>query len=144
MQQIRLYTEDNPSIIALQSIPDAPPLMISETPRQAFPLFGVSLPTLMEKEYTVEPHNPVPRIVRYATQFIYRQALSQEGIFRLAGESVRCVTLKDELNQKADTDFLDSENPHNVSSILKMWLRELPEPVMLFKNYEPVLNLCGT
>ena len=140
-KQILTFISESPDIIGSTDIPIAPPIMIKEVIREPFIIFGVSLAELMKQEYKLFPDIPVPRILRYATDFIYLHAISNEGIFRLAGENVRCQELREEIDHKTDIDFLDSENPHNVSSILKTWIRELPEPMLLFKNFEKLLEL---
>merc|ERR1712137_215011 len=144
LKQIMSYARETPEPEEVEEdckvIPPPPP--VSEGPtRPAFPVFGVPLQTLMENEYKIFPDIPSPRIVRYAIQFIILHALSIEGIFRLAGENARCVQLREEINNRTDINFRNSENPHNVSSILKQWLRDLPEPVLLYKNYDVVLAL---
>lgn len=114
-----------------------------DTPKRVpFDIFGVFLETLMENEYKLFPYIPVPRFVRYTIQFMLNYGLNQEGIFRLPGESAYYTNLREVINKQTDFEILPSENPHNISSILKLWLRELKEPVLLFKNFDRVIQIA--
>ena len=35
-----------------------------------------------------------------------------------------------------------SENVNNVSGLLKLYLRSLPQPLLLFDNYETIISCC--
>eukprot|EP01097_Dermamoeba_algensis_P009067 TRINITY_DN6251_c0_g1_i1.p2 TRINITY_DN6251_c0_g1~~TRINITY_DN6251_c0_g1_i1.p2 ORF type:complete len:197 (-),score=41.26 TRINITY_DN6251_c0_g1_i1:1457-2047(-) len=65
-----------------------------------------------------------------------------EGIFRLSGEIMKINALKDKYNRG---DYVDLEaekaDINAVCGLLKLWLRELPEPLLTFKNFEPVMQL---
>jgi hypothetical protein len=60
-----------------------------------------------------------------------------EGIFRMSGiaDQVRAVYAK--LDNPA-SDLTMEENPHNVSSAFKLYLRELSEPLIPFRLYSKV------
>jgi hypothetical protein len=73
----------------------------------------------------------------------FKLGLSAEGIFRLAGTNVRCNYIRKELERNG-VIFSPTEDPHNVASVLKQWLRDLPEPLFLFENFEPIIALART
>eukprot|EP00012_Vannella_robusta_P011328 CAMPEP_0206202734 /NCGR_PEP_ID=MMETSP0166-20121206/12366_1 /ASSEMBLY_ACC=CAM_ASM_000260 /TAXON_ID=95228 /ORGANISM="Vannella robusta, Strain DIVA3 518/3/11/1/6" /LENGTH=980 /DNA_ID=CAMNT_0053621749 /DNA_START=454 /DNA_END=3392 /DNA_ORIENTATION=- len=116
-------------------------ITVSEKEREPFPVFGIPLQQLMKNEYELFPHNPLPRIVRYSMSEIIKRAICLEGVFRMAGQAQRCAELRAEIDATTKISFSDQENPHNVTSILKQWLRGLPEPAMLFGNFDKVIKL---
>jgi len=66
--------------------------------------------------------------------------LSEIGIFRLPGQASRIQTLKEVYDQGSQHDFPPYEDVHTVASLLKLYLRELPEPVVPFVFYDSFRN----
>ncbi|KNC69511.1 hypothetical protein SARC_17981, partial [Sphaeroforma arctica JP610] len=46
---------------------------------------------------------------------------------------------KYKLDQGVNVDFDQEENPHNVAGLIKLYLRELPEPLMTWDMYDPFI-----
>uniref|UniRef100_A0A7N4PVS2 Rho GTPase-activating protein 19 n=1 Tax=Sarcophilus harrisii TaxID=9305 RepID=A0A7N4PVS2_SARHA len=69
--------------------------------------------------------------------------LRVEGLFRVPGNSVRQQILRDALNNGADID-LDSGEFHSndVASLLKMFLGELPEPLLTHRHFHAHLKIA--
>ncbi|XP_077311787.1 rho GTPase-activating protein 19 [Lithobates pipiens] len=62
--------------------------------------------------------------------------LRTEGLFRIPGNSNRQQILKDCLNSGTDLDVDSGEfHPNDVATILKMFLGELPEPLLTHRHY---------
>jgi len=53
--------------------------------------------------------------------------LSQEGIFRLAGEQTEIKRIKEIMNKK---EFSSSNDINTIASLIKIWFRELPTPIL--------------
>jgi len=53
--------------------------------------------------------------------------LSQEGIFRLAGEQTEIKRIKEIMNKK---EFSSSSDINTIASLIKIWFRELPTPIL--------------
>ncbi|EGC38160.1 hypothetical protein DICPUDRAFT_29142 [Dictyostelium purpureum] len=53
--------------------------------------------------------------------------LQQEGIFRLAGEQTEIKRLKEQMNKN---DFTSSNDINTIASLIKIWFRELPTPIL--------------
>jgi len=53
--------------------------------------------------------------------------LQQEGIFRLAGEQTEIRRLKEIMNKK---EFTSSNDVNTIGSLIKIWFRELPTPIL--------------
>ena len=58
------------------------------------------------------------------------------GIFRLPGQASRIHVLKELYDSGSQEDFSVSEDVHTVASLLKLYLRELPQPVVPFLLYD--------
>lgn len=66
--------------------------------------------------------------------------LTEVGIFRLPGQASRIHALKQLYDAGSQQDFLPSEDIHTVASLLKLYFRELPEPVVPFVSYHSFKN----
>ncbi|CAJ0935101.1 unnamed protein product, partial [Ranitomeya imitator] len=69
--------------------------------------------------------------------------LRTEGLFRIPGNSNRLQILKDSLNSGVDVD-VDSGafHPNDVATLLKMFLGELPEPLLTHRHYHAHLKIA--
>ncbi|XP_039338719.1 rho GTPase-activating protein 19 isoform X3 [Mauremys reevesii] len=73
-----------------------------------------------------------------------RKDLRMEGLFRVPGNSLRQQILKDALNSGADIDLESGEfHSNDVASLLKMFLGELPEPLLTHKHFQAHLKIAG-
>ncbi|XP_014239278.1 rho GTPase-activating protein conundrum [Cimex lectularius] len=100
-------------------------------------LFGVSLSTLVERDrqITSDPHY-VPLVFQKVLGELERRCLCEEGLLRVAGNKQRveilCSKLEREFYQRPEVaDHLISiASPHDLATILKKLLRELPQPLL--------------
>lgn len=58
---------------------------------------------------------------------IASDGLISEGIFRLAGDVFEIAKLKEDMNKKT---FETSDNINTIATLIKVWFRELPEPIL--------------
>ena len=77
----------------------------------------------------------LPAVVYRCLEYLEsKDAPSEEGIFRMSGSNVVIKGLKKRFNAEGDFDFLGPDEPyydvHAVASLLKLYLRELPQPVL--------------
>ncbi|EJD76089.1 hypothetical protein LOAG_16897 [Loa loa] len=80
----------------------------------------------------------VPLIIRLCVRVVEANGMDTVGIYRIPGNTAAVNALKETLNSGfANIDFTDSRwNDVNVvSSLLKMFLRKLPEPLLTDKLY---------
>ncbi|CAI9552128.1 unnamed protein product [Staurois parvus] len=69
--------------------------------------------------------------------------LRTEGLFRIPGNSNRQQILKDCLNSGTDLDVDSGEfHPNDVATILKVFLGELPEPLLTRRHYLAHLKIA--
>ncbi|PFH51020.1 hypothetical protein AMATHDRAFT_85386 [Amanita thiersii Skay4041] len=93
------------------------------------PTFGVDLAEQMARD-NVE----VPRIVQKCCEAIEKYGIRSQGIYRISGMTSKVANLRQRLDKDLESVDLDanewSSDINNVSSVLKAWLRELPDPLL--------------
>nr|XP_015798400.2 rho GTPase-activating protein 24 isoform X1 [Nothobranchius furzeri] len=80
-----------------------------------------------------------PMLVEQCVDFIRRWGLQEEGLFRLPGQANLVKELQDAFDCGEKPSFDCNTDVHTVASLLKLYLRELPEPVIPFQKYEEFL-----
>ncbi|XP_048748705.1 ralA-binding protein 1-like isoform X2 [Ostrea edulis] len=100
----------------------------SEPVEDIKPIFGVPLSVAVERSPS---HDGVelPRLFRECVDYIEEHGLSCEGIYRISGVKSKIQALKDCYNRRAPV-YLEEHEPNIIASLLKQFLRELPEPVL--------------
>ncbi|KAF0037286.1 hypothetical protein F2P81_010160 [Scophthalmus maximus] len=87
-------------------------------------LFGASL---LELQETGLVEDGVPLVVRRMVEHLGKHGLRQEGLFRVNGNVRAVETLKQRLECGEEVDLLSESNICTVASLLKQYLRDLPE-----------------
>ncbi|RUS78298.1 hypothetical protein EGW08_013933 [Elysia chlorotica] len=105
------------------STPTIEPPSVTENP-----IFGVPLAVAVERNRS---HDGIelPALVRECIDYIEEFGLACEGIYRMSGVKSKVQHLKDCYNRQEPVHLLEHE-PNVVASLLKLFLRELPEPVL--------------
>jgi len=90
------------------------------------PVFGTSL-----QSATLVPGYGIPQIVFDTTEALLTTpgALESEGLFRISASKSALERLKGEYNAGHYVSLTD-EDPNVIAGLLKLWLRELPEPLI--------------
>ncbi|KAF9056472.1 hypothetical protein BJ165DRAFT_1522378 [Panaeolus papilionaceus] len=79
------------------------------------------------------PEFTVPKIIRICTEEIDKRGLESEGIYRVSGRHAVVHKLQHEIEKDEDSfHFSPKDDIYAVASLLKLYLRELPEPVFRF------------
>lgn len=112
---------------------------VAGTPSGA--VFGQRLDETVAYEQKFGPHL-VPILVEKCAEFILEHGLNEEGIFRLPGQDNLVKQLRDAFDAGERPSFDRDTDVHTVASLLKLYLRDLPEPVVPWSQYEGFL-LCG-
>ncbi|XP_033644086.1 rho GTPase-activating protein 24-like isoform X2 [Asterias rubens] len=99
-------------------------------------IFGQSLLDTITNESTTSTKQ-IPSIVEQCVEQLRERGLQEEGIFRLPGR----VSLIKELQERFDCgekpDFTAMNTDiHTVASLLKLYLRLLPEPLIPWQHYK--------
>ncbi|XP_029385367.1 rho GTPase-activating protein 29 isoform X2 [Echeneis naucrates] len=84
----------------------------------------------------------IPFIIRKCTSEIESRALSMKGIYRVNGAKSRVEKLCQAFENGKDLVELSDLYPHDISNVLKLYLRQLPEPLILFRFYNDFIGLA--
>ncbi|XP_037402063.1 rho GTPase-activating protein 24 isoform X2 [Pygocentrus nattereri] len=82
-----------------------------------------------------------PLVVEQCVDFIRERGLLEVGLFRQPGQATLVKELQEAFDAGEKPSF-DSTDVHTVASLLKLYLRELPEPLVPFCRYQEFL-MCG-
>ncbi|XP_032433382.1 rho GTPase-activating protein 25 [Xiphophorus hellerii] len=102
-------------------------------------VFGKSLIDTLTYEQRFGPHT-VPILVQKCAEFIIEHGLEEEGIFRLPGQDNAVRQFRDAFDAGERPSFPSDTDVHTVASLLKLYLRELPEPVVPWSQYQDFLD----
>ncbi|TRY92382.1 hypothetical protein DNTS_022356, partial [Danionella cerebrum] len=83
-----------------------------------------------------------PLVVEQCVDFIREHGLTEVGLFRQPGQATLVKELQEAFDAGEKPSFDSSTDVHTVASLLKLYLRELPEPLVPFSRYEEFLG-CG-
>ncbi|KAL1842097.1 hypothetical protein VTJ49DRAFT_6079 [Mycothermus thermophilus] len=99
--------------------------------RQAF---GATLADAVRYNPPTDVRVPLPAVVYRCIQYLdAKNAIFEEGIFRLSGSNVVIKQLRERFNNEGDINLLDDEqfyDIHAIASLLKLYLRELPSTIL--------------
>ncbi|XP_034546905.1 rho GTPase-activating protein 25 [Notolabrus celidotus] len=102
-------------------------------------VFGKGLKDTVTYEQRFGPHL-VPILVQKCVEFIKEHGLDEEGIFRLPGQDNAVKQFRDAFDAGERPSFPSDTDVHTVASLLKLYLRELPEPVVPWTQYQDFLD----
>ncbi|CAN9492915.1 unnamed protein product [Ophioblennius macclurei] len=102
-------------------------------------VFGKSLMDTVTYEQRSGCHM-VPILVQKCVEFIKEHGLDEEGIFRLPGQDNAVKQFRDAFDAGERPSFPRDTDVHTVASLLKLYLRELPEPVVPWTQYQDFLD----
>ncbi|XP_076844037.1 rho GTPase-activating protein 22 isoform X2 [Brachyhypopomus gauderio] len=102
-------------------------------------IFGQRLEDTVQHEKRFG-HRLAPLLVEQCVDFIRERGLGEEGLFRMPGQANLVRELQDAFDCGDKPQFDSNTDVHTVASLLKLYLRELPEPVIPFGKYEDFLN----
>jgi GTPase-activating protein BEM2 len=109
---------------------------------QNISVFGVSLPATVAREGCDIPH-----VLTIVTGFLEKHCLTQAGIYRVAGAKKEISELKDifdvggDPQQLAKAAKLEERNVYSLCDLVKLYFRQLPEPLLGYNLYKPVVDL---
>uniref|UniRef100_A0A8B9QJW4 Rho GTPase-activating protein 18 n=1 Tax=Apteryx owenii TaxID=8824 RepID=A0A8B9QJW4_APTOW len=109
-------------------------------------LFGVPLSVLLEQDRKKVPGTKTPLIFQRLISQIEEATLETEGLLRVPGVAARVKSLCQELEAKFYEGTFNWENvkQHDAASLLKLFIRELPQPLLTveyLKAFQDVQNL---
>uniref|UniRef100_A0A2K6T5I2 Rho GTPase activating protein 45 n=1 Tax=Saimiri boliviensis boliviensis TaxID=39432 RepID=A0A2K6T5I2_SAIBB len=84
----------------------------------------------------------VPFIIKKCVCEIERRALRTKGIYRVNGVKTRVEKLCQAFENGKELVELSQASPHDISNVLKLYLRQLPEPLISFRFYHELVGLA--
>ncbi|XP_041823690.1 rho GTPase-activating protein 12b isoform X3 [Melanotaenia boesemani] len=100
-------------------------------------VFGCSLTSLCQRENT-----SVPTFVRMCMDHVENTGLNVDGLYRVSGNLAVIQKLRFAVNHDEKLDLNDSkwEDIHVTTGALKMFFRELPEPLFSYASFGDFVN----
>ncbi|EDV21770.1 uncharacterized protein TRIADDRAFT_59823 [Trichoplax adhaerens] len=99
-------------------------------------VFGQRLSQVIRRQSTTLSKGSIPNVVRESVKFIRSTGLDEEGLFRLPGNTNKVKDLKAHFDEGIDYIIPEETDIHTVASLLKLYLRELPESLIPSENYD--------
>ncbi|XP_072286946.1 rho GTPase-activating protein 36 [Pyxicephalus adspersus] len=88
-------------------------------------------------------YKQVPRILERCCSYIEKYGLQTEGIFRIAGSKKRVEQLREEFANSGDVLLGEDTCVHDISAVLKGFLRDLREPLLPQELYTAFIQAAG-
>ncbi|KAI0394780.1 hypothetical protein F5Y17DRAFT_234738 [Xylariaceae sp. FL0594] len=97
-------------------------------------VFGAPLAEAVRYCGPADVNVPLPAVIYRCIQYLeLKDAVAEEGIFRISGSNALIRQLRDRFNQEGDINLVTDEtyyDIHVVASLLKAYLRELPSTIL--------------
>ncbi|KAG7494885.1 rho GTPase-activating 39-like isoform X2 [Solea senegalensis] len=104
-------------------------------------LFGSSLEEVMERQSELFPDRKLPWVQVQLSQYVLALGGAQaEGIFRVPGDIDEVNALKLQVDQWRIPENLS--DPNVPASLMKLWYRELEEPLIPMNFYKQCISNC--
>ncbi|KAL2089374.1 hypothetical protein ACEWY4_014062 [Coilia grayii] len=84
----------------------------------------------------------VPFIIRKCAAEVESRALTLKGIYRVNGAKSRVEKLCQAFENGKELVELSDHSPHDISNVLKLYLRQLPEPLIQHRFYNDVIGIA--
>ncbi|NXF89501.1 HMHA1 protein, partial [Eubucco bourcierii] len=84
----------------------------------------------------------IPFIIRKCITEIEKRAMKTKGIYRVNGVKTRVEKLCQAFENGKELVELSQASPHDISNVLKLYLRQLPEPILPFRLYNELMGLA--
>ncbi|EGC38074.1 hypothetical protein DICPUDRAFT_86690 [Dictyostelium purpureum] len=102
-------------------------------------LFGIPLEAIMARPF--EQGRPIPSFLQRIVDYLYDTAPLEEGIFRLSANQKTLDMGREEIETGVELDYNEMDI-HAVAGILKLWVRNLPEPLLTFKYFDTFVDIA--
>ncbi|XP_043392513.1 rho GTPase-activating protein 27 isoform X2 [Chelonia mydas] len=104
-------------------------------------VFGCSLQALCERE-----HGTVPGFVQQCIQTVEQRGLDIDGLYRISGNLATIQKLRYKVDHDEHLDLDDGrwEDVHVITGALKLFFRELPEPLFPFSYFDKFITAIKT
>jgi len=87
--------------------------------------------------------NKIPVVVADTINYLEKNGLDVEGIFRKSGRVVEVKELKDKYKKNEKVN-LTTHGVHEIAGLLKQYFRDLTDPLCTYENYDLLIAAVGT
>jgi len=103
-------------------------------------IFGVSLISVMEREHE---DGIIPKGMKKVIDYLEKTSLDIKGIFRISAtvKDVEILQYRLDNGDVITFDETDESMIHAASNVLKLYFRDLPNPLLTFELYDSFLKL---
>lgn len=109
-------------------------------------MFGEPLGVVLRREAHAAQAAPLV-VLRLASYVVRSGAIKDEGVFRIAGRKDVIDRMQADIERSGAPTAIDMRrhkaDPHCVTAVLKAYLRELPEPLLTARLWEPLLAVAA-
>jgi RalA-binding protein 1 len=109
-------------------------------------VFGIPLAEAVDYTQPIGLSDPIPSVVFRSLEYLRaKNAINEEGIFRLSGSNIVIRALRERFNTEGDVKLLDGQyyDIHAVASLLKLFLRELPASILTRELHLDFIKVLG-
>lgn len=86
----------------------------------------------------------IPDVVVKTIEYLDKQSILKiVGLFRLSGSAPAIAKLAEDIDAGLEVDFSLVADPHTVSGLLKLYFREMAEPLLTWELYAPFTASCA-
>ncbi|ESO06543.1 hypothetical protein HELRODRAFT_160724 [Helobdella robusta] len=129
--------------IGLSAVPPKPKRrkVLGKAPLAGQPqLFGGTV-----VEYVEASGEEIPLIVRSCVRIINLYGMHHQGVFRVSGSQIEINEFKNQFERGIDPlpDKVDGKDMNSVAGVLKLYFRELREPLFPFAMFQELINFIS-
>ncbi|KAH9497787.1 Rho GTPase-activating protein 9, variant 2 [Dermatophagoides farinae] len=99
-------------------------------------VFGCTLELICLRE-----NSRIPRFVQECVQAIEKNDITADGLYRACGNLSTVQKLRFEINQENYQNLWKEQDVHVLTGLLKMFFREMKEPLFPYDRFESLINL---
>ncbi|CAO3643001.1 unnamed protein product [Cunninghamella blakesleeana] len=90
--------------------------------------------------------NQIPLVVRKCVEAVEKRGMDYEGIYRKSGGAGQMKAIQQSFEQNEDPNLCDEDQWNDicaVTSVLKQYFRDLPNPLFTYEHYQQFVNTIG-
>jgi hypothetical protein len=104
-------------------------------------MFGMPYDEIIRRD---NPAGGIPPFLSSALDFLETKGLDTQGIFRVSPPKSALDELKKKIDQGKPVDWNIIDDVHTVTGTFKLFLRELPQPLLTFELYSEFVGVGGS
>eukprot|EP00026_Physarum_polycephalum_P000304 Phypoly_transcript_00304.p1 GENE.Phypoly_transcript_00304~~Phypoly_transcript_00304.p1 ORF type:complete len:1325 (-),score=309.44 Phypoly_transcript_00304:1341-5315(-) len=106
-------------------------------------IFGIPLDAVMQAQRLTHPDIEIPIVLHKMYSFIRERGMNHMGIFRIGPSVAQTQEIRDKIDETMDVNLADFPDCIIPTSLIKLYLRELPHPIITHEIYSSCLSAVG-